>query len=127
MRKLVLVSALCLSGCATPYDPTPDIHDVSDQKQVAADKSVCILFASSYHRPFDTQGIVVAGAEGTTSNLGLGAGSWLAPFLGGLGGILTSTLQYLGVVDVDTARAYQQCLRQRFDRDHSAILVEPPL
>lgn len=127
MKRFALAALLVLCGCATPYDPTPNLHDIADAKQVKADQDACILFASTFHRPFNTQGVAVSGAQGVGSNLGLGAQGLAGPLLGGIGGILTSLLQYFGVVDTDTPRAYQACLRQRLDRDHAAILVEPPL
>ena len=122
---------LLLAGCATPYDPSPDIYEITDAAQVASDKAACVTLAANYKRPFNTAGIAVSGATGVSGNLGVGATgstfSPLGPLLGGLGGILQSLLQYEGLVDVDRPRAYQACLRQKFDRDHSGILVEPPL
>lgn len=127
MRKLVLALPLLLCACATPYDPSADIYDVTDHVQVQKDEADCAALAAKYKRPFNTQGIAVAGAQGVGSNLGLGATSITGPILGGVGGILTSLMQYLGLVDTDTPRAYQGCLLQRFNKDKSAILVEPPL
>lgn len=95
------------------------------------DKVTCSQQAAEYRRPFNTSGVAVAGAQGVSGNLGLGAtGSTftlLAPLLGGVGGILQASLQYLGIVDTDRPRAYQRCLWQHFERDHSGVLVEPPL
>ena len=134
MRLAIPALCLALSGCAglsTPYDPTPDIYDVTDAAQVTKDKTDCAQYSANYQRPFNVQGVVVSGATGTTSNLGLGASgstfTILGPILGGVGGILTSVLQYVGLIDVDTPRAYQQCLNHRFNVDHAGNLVEPPL
>lgn len=133
MRNVQILLALpfFLYGCATPYDPTLDIYDITDQAQVDQDKATCGQQAADYKRPFNTNGVAVAGATGLSGNLGLGATgstfSPLAPLLGGLGGILQASLQYLDIVDTDRPRAYQRCLWQHFDRDHSGVLVEPPL
>jgi hypothetical protein len=98
---------------------------------VKKDKEDCATFAANYRRPFNTQGVVVAGAQGTSSNLGLGASgntfTLLGPLLGGVGGVLNAVFQYVGLIDVDTPRAYQACLNHRFNIDHSGNLVEPPL
>lgn len=133
MRRLLFALPLCLAlaGCATPYDPSSDIYDVTDQAQVDHDKTTCGQQAAEYRRPLSTNGVAVSGATGVSGNLGLGATgstfSPLAPLLGGLGGILQSLFQYAGLVDIDRPRAYQRCLWQHFDRDHAAVLVEPPL
>lgn len=136
-KLLFALPLLLVAGCAslptlsTPYDPSLDVYDVTDQKTVDQDKADCAQYAADYRRPLNTNGIAVSGATGVSGNLGLGVTgstfSPLAPLLGGIGGILQSMLQYVGAIDVDTPRAFQQCLRQRFDRDHSGILVEPPL
>lgn len=127
----ILPSLLLVASCATPYDPSPDIYDIENPAQVQADKADCAALAANYKRPFNTAGVAVSGATGVSGNLGVGATgstfSPLGPLLGGLGGILQSLLQYEGLVDVDRPRAYQACLRQKFDRDHSGLLVEPPL
>lgn len=134
MRRFWAASFLLMlvTGCATPYNPQPNVYDITDKAAVSSDMADCSKYAAAYKRPFNAGGVATSGATGVSGNLGLGGAtgnsfSWLGPVLGGVGGVLQSVLQYVGAIDVDTPRAFQQCLRQRFDRDHSAILVEPPL
>jgi hypothetical protein len=131
MRKFALLLPLLLAGCSTPYYPMPNIYDVTDKVAVSRDMADCAEYAANYKRPFNTSGVAVSGATGFSGSLGFGATgskfSPLGPILGGIGGILQSLLQYVGAIDVDTPRAAQRCLWQRFERDRSAILVEPPL
>lgn len=132
MRLAAALSCLLLAGCATPYDPTPDIRDVTDAAAVAKDTADCAKYAAQYHRPLSVSGVVAQGGQGMGSSLGNGVvgGSTfspLGPLLGGAGGILVGLFQYAGLIDLDTPRAAQACVRQRLDRDHAGILVEAPL
>lgn len=133
MRFAVLIAAaLLLAGCAAvPYDPTPDIHDAltaAQKAQVAMDVTVCAGYAAQYHRPFNLAGVAAAGGQGAAANLSsAGVSGWVGPVLGGAGGLLAAIFQWVGLIDTDTPKADQECVRQRLDRDHAGILVEAPL
>ncbi len=117
---------LTLAACAgTPYDP--HVMDIQNADQVAKDKADCAAMAKTYQRPVNLVGVATATGEGVAGNLSTGVGGITGPLLGGAGGFLNVTLEWLGLVDTDTPRAMQQCVRQRLDRDHAGILVEPPL
>ena len=98
---------------------------------MATDVSDCAKYAAQYKRPFNPAIAATTGGQGFAANLSSAALSttqwWLGPLLGGGGGILNYLAQWIGLVDTDAPRAEQQCVRQRLDRDHSGILVEPPL
>lgn len=129
MRKIFALALACaLCGCATPYDP--NIQDVTNPAQVAADKAHCASLAKGYKRPLSVVGVATATGQGTVSNLPSAANvpqAYLGPLLGGTGALASALLQYLGLLDTDTPRADQECIRQVLDRDHAGILVEPPL
>lgn len=124
----VLLLPLLLCACATAYDPTPDIHDVTDPAAVSKDVADCSVYAAAYKRPLNLGSVMAAGGEGSANNLSSASVSgYVGPLLGGLGGLAGAVLQWVGLLDVDTPRAAQQCVRQRLDRDHAGILVEAPL
>lgn len=128
---ITLVVSALLSGCTTVY--VPNILDTTDasKAQVASDVALCAQEALQFHRPFNPIVAATTGGQGFASNLSSAALSttqwWLGPLLGGGGGILNYIAQWVGLIDVDTPRAEQQCVRQRLDRDRAGILVEPPL
>lgn len=132
MNRLFVICtvALALAGCATPYDPAPDIHDVAGPAalvQVQQDVADCAKYARAYKRPLSVVGVATATGQGVTGNLSTAAVNVLGPVLGGVGGFVGALLQWFGLVDTDTPKADQQCVRQRLDRDHAGILVEAPL
>jgi hypothetical protein len=125
-RILALALACSLAACATPYDP--NIQDVTNPAQVAADKAHCAALAKGYKRQLSVAGVATSGAQGASGNLSsIPITGYLGPLLGGVGGALGNVFQWAGLIDVDTPRADQACIRQTLDRDHAGILVEPPL
>jgi hypothetical protein len=128
MKCILAIAFACsLTACATPYDP--NIQDVTNPAQVAADKAHCAALAKAYkRRPLSVAGVATSGAQGASGNLSsIPISGYLGPLLGGVGGALSSIFQWARLLDVDTPRADQACVRQTLDRDHAGILVEPPL
>lgn len=133
-KGTALAACLALAGCASTYDPTPDIRDVSPATQpvMAKDVSDCGKFAADAHaRKFDFRAAGAAAGAGIGQNLSSaalpGVAAWLGPLLGGAGGFLETLANWAGLIDTDSPKAIQQCVRQRLDRDHAGILVEAPL
>lgn len=139
MRRFLLVAPLLLAACGTlgptPYDPTPNIYDVTPatQQTVNDDITDCAKFAANYKRPFSVSGAVTTAGSGAAGNLSAAAtpkaalGGLLGPILGGVGGLVQAFAQWVGLIDTDRPLAEKQCLFQRFSKDHAGTLVEPPL
>ena len=135
LALVILVPALFVAGCATAYDPTPNIYDISvtSEQTVKDDIADCAQYAQNFKRPFNIASAGASTGSGAAGNLSAAAvpgaplGGLAGPLLGGLGGLLQALTQYAGLIDTDRPRAEQQCLFQRFSKDHAGTLVEPPL
>lgn len=131
----VLAALFFCAGCATAYDPTPNIYDISvtSEQTVKDDIADCAQYAQNFKRPFNIASAGASAGSGAAGNLSAAAvpgaplGGLAGPLLGGLGGLLQALAQYAGLIDTDRPRAEQQCLFQRFSKDHAGTLVEPPL
>lgn len=138
--SLALAAVLALSGCSTvseslttPYNPIPNIHDVPEglEAQALQDVADCATWAKqSAQRKYDFKAALSDAGGGAARNLpsvAVPGTGLLGPILGGLGGVLTYSAEWSGLLHVDEAKATQACVRQKLDRDHAGILVEAPL
>lgn len=115
------------------YDPTPNIHRIPPGKEAVAAKDVadCVAWAKAgANRKYSLTNAASAAGQGSAENLSTAAvpgTGWLGPVLGGVGGVLSYSAAWAGILTVDQAQAAQGCVRAALQADGAGILVEAPL
>lgn len=125
MRCIVLALLVCLSSCASRFEPIT--LDISDNEQYKADLKFCQAAGHDYTPKASAADIAESTFEGGAGSISYAPITFAIPALGAAGGAAIAASKATGFDLTGKAKTNvaRHCLYDRLAADHAAIVAKP--
>lgn len=119
----LIALVMCLSGCATAYEPYA--VEIAKPDQYASDLKACQAYAAAYKPKFDAPGLAESAGEGAAGNAVGAAVNPLVPVIGAVGAVAQTLLSDLGLSQADRKKIVARCMKEKLRKDGAGLPVDP--